>query len=189
MQPREGGCCSSTSIFQVDFCFNTQPRGGGCSFIDFSRPGCAAFQHTAARRRLHSAEFNLGSNQPCFNTQPRGGGCKIPINSATVKKWFQHTAARRRLPFLHDSKKQEIEVSTHSRAEAAASKNSFKINHLLSFNTQPRGGGCTTIDQKLFRSWQFQHTAARRRLSNKNHGGNRGSVRFNTQPRGGGCKR
>ena len=33
------------------------------------------FQHTAARRRLHSDHF-FKTNIVCFNTQPRGGGCR-----------------------------------------------------------------------------------------------------------------
>ena len=38
-------------------------------------------------------------------------------------------------------------------------------NQLLPrFNTQPRGGGCVTLDQPVEIKGEFQHTAARRRL-------------------------
>ncbi len=76
------------------------------------------FQHTAARRRLLYF-FPTNSRTFCFNTQPRGGGCK-------------------------DILKEEVtgQVSTHSRAEAAA----FLLDYLRKLN------------------FQFQHTAARRRL-------------------------
>ena len=55
-----------------------------------------------------------------FNTQPRGGGC------------FD---ASRVVPVAN--------VSTHSRAEAAAKKSEPIIKLSTSFNTQPRGGGCS----------------------------------------------
>ncbi len=55
-------------------------------------------------------------------------------------------------------------VSTHSRAEAAAPCSQMHNVLLMSFNTQPRGGGC--VDRTGFRPRD---------------------ERFNTQPRGGGC--
>ena len=77
-------------------------------------------------------------------------------------------------------------VSTHSRAEAAAPQKIFPINRHISFNTQPRGGGCLLENGYTRSRWvvsthsraeaaadlsevfaavnQFQHTAARRRL-------------------------
>ena len=55
--------------------FNTQPRGGGCSFN---------------RGRAKSEKVS-------FNTQPRGGGCRSRLVNTYYKKAFQHTAARRRL--------------------------------------------------------------------------------------------
>ena len=58
----------------------------------------------------------------------------------------------------------------------------------LSFNTQPRGGGCGFLRESINSNNLFQHTAARRRLLSA---GNVASLkqRFNTQPRGGGCIR
>ncbi len=55
-----------------------------------------------------------------FNTQPREGGCKAVVKVLLTTLMFQHTAARRRLHtiFLYDTFL--INVSTHSRAKAAA---------------------------------------------------------------------
>ena len=102
----------------------------------------ALFQHTAARRRLPNFFLCL-SCRKSFNTQPRGGGCLPLSKKNTILSVFQHTAARRRLlttqkpskiifQFQHTAARRRL-LSTHSRAEAAAG----------SFNTQPRGGGCS----------------------------------------------
>ena len=57
-------------------CFNTQPPEGGCFKMYLGHFFPVKFQHTAARRRLHTNKF------------------------VSIKKWkFQHTAARRRLHF------------------------------------------------------------------------------------------
>ena len=58
-----------------------------------------------------------------FNTQPREGGCHPDRNPTGVEMMFQHTAARRRLLTKSDYMASLIEVSTHSRAKAAAGKN------------------------------------------------------------------
>ncbi len=55
---------------------------------------------------------------------------------------FQHTAARRRLQMLPTILISNLTVSTHSRAEAAATATFKRHRANLSFNTQPRGGGC-----------------------------------------------
>ena len=99
---------------------NTQPRGGGCLSVLSLAMGIIMFQHTAARRRL----LNLNPQyrpRLRFNTQPRGGGCLKYVL------------------FVLD-----YNVSTHSRAEAAA----------------------TVACMFMGFAW-FQHTAARRRLLNK----------------------
>ena len=59
------------------FCFNTQPRGGGCNYFKQNIVGDVEFQHSAARRRL-----------------PNGTSAAMPA------ALFQHSAARRRLPQL-----------------------------------------------------------------------------------------
>ena len=58
----------------------------------------------------------------------------------------------------------EMIVSTHSRAEAAALYGIFCISGAISFNTQPRGGGCPGFSFLVMAAYMFQHTAARRRL-------------------------
>ena len=122
--------------------FNTQPREGGCVQSVFLDNTPIQFQHTAARRRLLNSMFNHSSYNPSFNTQPREGGCDLAYIGNILIAWvsthsrakaaafvttmvspsltFQHTAARRRLLI----------------------KNSFIIFKFLSFNTQPREGGC-----------------------------------------------
>ena len=76
------------------------------------------FQHTAARRRLLVLKIK-------------------PIAPVL----FQHTAARRRLHRCELCQSSRLRVSTHSRAEAAATADELKEQGLM-----------------------FQHTAARRRL-------------------------
>ena len=99
--------------------FNTQPREGGCLKEDLFFIGWIVFQHTAARRRLRRRS-----------------------RLYTLDKKFQHTAARRRLPLLKRLDARETQVSTHSRAKAAAF-----VKIIANFDQQ-----------------KFQHTAARRRL-------------------------
>ena len=86
------------------------------------------FQHTAARRRLHvwiSTQIALMAR---FNTQPRGGGCPKVRTDAAKRHMFQHTAARRRLQLRRWLTAASREVSTHSRAEAAAPTLYFDLN-------------------------------------------------------------
>ena len=143
--------------------FNTQPHGGGCLHKPILPLTNHRFQHTAARRRL-----------------------LFPTAELTIGGEFQHTAARRRLlGGLAENKVTEgvsthsrteaaaplapdltriVGVSTHSRTEAAAITLTVTLCFLLSFNTQPHGGGCHYDKDEL---WLI--------------------ARFNTQPHGGGC--
>ena len=144
------------------------------------------FQHTAARRRLHSCGSILLVNSWRFNTQPPEGGCiatntNLPIcNSFNTQPpeggcihagrvrilslTFQHTAARRRLQGKQIAQSSGRAVSTHSRPKAAASLccNTQRITKC--FNTQPPEGGCD--NQAVSKS---------------------SSAGFNTQPPEGGC--
>ena len=122
------------------------------------------FQHTAARRRLLIVAMFFYCLIFGFNTQPRGGGCNTAAGSIWGKLLFQHTAARRRLHNVDKSKILTIDVSTHSRAEAAA-----------------------PISVRPLPNFMFQHTAARRRLPVVLMAQIRKFACFNTQPRGGGC--
>ena len=99
------------------------------------------FQHTAARRRLRGLNA-FSVMRFCFNTQPRGGGCFSTNKIIISKTMFQHTAARRRLLGLRSHEPAILDVSTHSRAEAAAPDPTNRQGQKKGFNTQPRGGGC-----------------------------------------------
>ena len=145
-------------------CFNTQPRGGGCSQMN-----------------------NKPEAQMKVSTHSRAEAAALCIaGSAPTKKPFQHTAARRRLHLKISGLTAAQEVSTHSRAEAAATfiviwqvlstmfqhtaaRRRLQLSRplsppVLSFNTQPRGGGCRLPVGGFRAISPFQHTAARRRL-------------------------
>ena len=141
-QPRGGGCHASHITLSGEMGFNTQPRGGGCFLAWASIGAFGEFQHTAARRRLQTALLDARLRLR-FNTQPRGGGCKLSLTVRLSLIAFQHTAARRRLPFDNYIPPINVEVSTHSRAEAAALQKFSRAWRAGGFNTQPRGGGCS----------------------------------------------
>ena len=75
------------------------------------------------------------------STHSRAEAAAKASNKASLQIRFQHTAARRRLQKRLKTKADPILVSTHSRAEAAAIFFISEIDN-ISFNTQPRGGGC-----------------------------------------------
>ena len=172
--------------YEDDACFNTQPRGGGCRLRAVFYWRIRMFQHTAARRRLLLAGLPTSQFIACFNTQPRGGGCRLDTTKDLIA---------------------EI-VSTHSRAEAAATNGKLPYQEILFQHTAAR--------RRLLGKFEifsilllFQHTAARRRLLNQDCDGkichtvsthSRAEAAaigfekkedisggFNTQPRGGGC--
>ena len=116
-QPPEGGCGQPERCAPPLCRFNTQPPEGGCHNDRWAHYRIIMFQHTAARRRLHTA-IPTKWKPICFNTQPPEGGCMTmlmrqgvsavsthsrPKAAALIqkrtahKRWFQHTAARRRL--------------------------------------------------------------------------------------------
>ena len=123
------------------------------------------FQHTAARRRL-----------VLFTTM------------SAMRFRFQHTAARRRLEKPCARSPMAMPVSTHSRPKAAGSQQFANTADQRSFNTQPPEGGwacgllvCFPLEVSthsrpkaaglngivaMVDDW-FQHTAARRRLAEK----------------------
>ena len=76
---------------------STHSRAEAAAQIVFLTIKAIWFQHTAARRRLRAGSGPECIFCCCFNTQPRGGGC---ITTSYLCR--------------------EGEVSTHSRAEAAA---------------------------------------------------------------------
>ena len=99
------------------------------------------FQHTAARKRL----LQILRRDPIALWFQHTAARKR-LQQATRKTYFcamfQHTAARKRLPNLILMQAAGLEVSTHSRAEAAACGITGMKALVSSFNTQPRGSGC-----------------------------------------------
>ena len=99
------------------------------------------FQHTAARRRLLSSSWLfLPFTIVSTHSRAEAAAKYLPVQTF-YKMVFQHTAARRRLRFL-----------------------SIGVRPTNSFNTQPRGGGCSPRPVEQKHQARFQHTAARRRL-------------------------
>ena len=100
--------------------FNTQPPEGGCFdivFVDYI--GIMVSTHSRVEAAA-SLKVIISSVLNGFNTQPRGGGCEANIPLIKGANMFQHTAARRRLHTDCASDLDVVQVSTHSRAEAAA---------------------------------------------------------------------
>ena len=148
-------------------CFNTQPRRGGCLPTIKSNNIDIVSTHSRAEAAAVIFLFFLARFLG-FNTQPRRGGCKKVSKCKRRKKLFQHTAAQRRLRlitvfysfplplFQHTAAQRRLQdnatrlkqlqaVSTHSRAEAAARKQSNYQSCKCCFNTQPRRGGCSEL--------------------------------------------
>ena len=119
-QPHGGGCASENSFYLRIEGFNTQPREGGCNSSLLTLPFKLRFNTQPREGGCIGGKFRR-NRLWCFNTQPREGGCKIDVITRSVIDLFQHTAARRRLPYAMLVIKTSIEVSTHSRAKAAAS--------------------------------------------------------------------
>ena len=120
--------------------FNTQPPEGGWATGANSSLYWAAFQHTAARRRLDK---------------------KLSKNSADNP--FQHTAARRRLGRLKSIYQKHRRFNTQP-PEGGWNDMSVRSFRWDGFNTQPPEGGWPVDSFRRRRSRTFQHTAARRRL-------------------------
>ena len=139
-QPPEGGWQCLRQFMIRNVCFNTQPPEGGwvirrvgpsaTSVSTHSRPKAAgsstgqyakrraAFQHTAARRRLG---FDLATNYSPELFQHTAARRRLARGRQRLgaKPEFQHTAARRRLAPYFNEKKKPVFVSTHSRPKAA----------------------------------------------------------------------
>ena len=116
-----------------------------------------------------------------FNTQPPEGGCPSANCRTAEHSGFQHTAARRRL-------------DTNQKCPA----------HCESFNTQPPEGGCSRLkpsgcltsvsthsrpkaaaptSSASIRLYEFQHTAARRRLVRRGRSGAASGVSTHSRPK------
>ena len=101
---------------------------------------------------------------------------------------FQHTAARRRLPAVTNDLITLADVSTHSRAEAAANGSHYVAMKPICVSTHSRAeAAAMEVVNLTAQGLLFQHTAARRRLPRLNERYMLTKRCFNTQPRGGGC--
>ena len=123
------------------------------------RRKAARFQHTAARRRLR-ARLGASHEQSRFNTQPPEGG------------WLSGS--------LHPA---VPAVSTHSRPKAAAVSRSA-APAAACFNTQPPEGGCFSCFGRGFR--QPVSTHSRPKAAGIRGASTAPTFRFNTQPPEGG---
>ena len=95
-QPPEGGWAKRGLAVGLFDGFNTQPPEGGwfCGGAACSYP--AAFQHTAARRRLETSIRSFGYRfEVSTHSRPKAAGKLTTVRPLFTM--FQHTAARRRL--------------------------------------------------------------------------------------------
>ena len=141
-QPPEGGWYpAADGRVRVGRGFNTQPPEGGWLKLQFAIGRNYPFQHTAARRRL-----------------------VFRFLKPNVHVSFQHTAARRRLVFAASRQGQASDVSTHSRPKAAGMTDDIlAMRVMVSTHSRPKAAGRPLVCL-VAASYQFQHTAARRRL-------------------------
>ena len=110
-----------TNVVPFGACFSTCSRAKAAA-VQAHQFSKLIFVSTHSRAEAAARSIRaLVRVSACFNTQPRGGGCDLTRIVGELTTWFQHTAARRRLPNYDDSKFMAPSVSTHSRAEAAAS--------------------------------------------------------------------
>ena len=142
------------------------------------------FQHTAARRRLETA-----NRLPCikrgFNTQPPEGGWSFGQFVLHIFFLFQHTAARRRLGNDYGCLRQPCTVSTHSRPKAAGQfKGKKALLELVSTHSRPKAAGITQLAARItdLVSTHSRPKAAGQQLGNHALP----VVCFNTQPPEGG---
>ena len=100
-----------------------------------------------------------------FNTQPPEGGWVSMPKTFAKNILFQHTAARRRLDGKGKTYYVGSRVSTHSRPKAAGTfLTDSKGRLIVSTHSRPKAAGPLRKLALCF-IFQFQHTAARRRLA------------------------
>ena len=140
------------------------------------------------------------------HSRPKAAG--ICPSFGMDRRMFQHTAARRRLVSPGNAHAPVIFVSTHSRPKAAGPTvpHRRELEHRFNtqppeggwkafdvdmsdfsgFNTQPPEGGWLQCSLTIWTNYQFQHTAARRRLVRGDAAPLGADFSFNTQPPEGG---
>ena len=103
-----------------------------------------AFQHTAARRRLRSAAI-FAVIASAVSTHSRAEAAAKQISRVRGVPFVSTHSRAEAAAYSENLTGKRSIVSTHSRAEAAAFS-CYCINpFVISFNTQPRGGGCLDL--------------------------------------------
>ena len=183
-QPPEGGWHSQGCPQPLIRCFNTQPPEGGWVGQP-EQPSQPTAVSTHSRPKAAGGGFVRQRQMGVVSThsRPKAAGF-IQAQDYGEYEEFQHTAARRRLEryaprpdfparfntqppeggWLRSDKALPLpDVSTHSRPKAAGLyKNAHHPQPPVSTHSRPKaaGKGCITS----LEAYQFQHTAARRRL-------------------------
>ena len=114
----EAAACRSWWSLIMAFNVSTHSRAEAAAYIDDPGIIVDTFQHTAARRRL-LRWVRYTARTLRFNTQPRGGGCWLVFELLKWQKVSTHSRAEAAATTTCASVG-ETTVSTHSRAEAAA---------------------------------------------------------------------
>ena len=121
------------------------------------------FQHTAARRRLPAQSYH-GNLYFDVSTHSRPKAAAEQVNQS-LKDTIVSTHSRPKAAAIIGVPTIPYKiVSTHSRPKAAAATKITLFSIFLSFNTQPPEGGCFVRGVCSKYQYEFQHTAARRRL-------------------------
>ena len=121
--------------------FNTQPREGGCQGIFLHDSKEKVSTHSRAKAAADIAAFLITYSNVSTHSRAKAAACQSGsvkfckilfqhtaarrrllnnANNTNMPFLFQHTAARRRLLFFTIKVRQHSQVSTHSRAKAAA---------------------------------------------------------------------
>ena len=110
----------------------------------------------AGRGQCHDVAWRLVST----HSRPKAAGC---FNSKLICfKGFQHTAARRRLD--HDSAKQSRRQCFNTQPPEGGWTGRLKLGSENHVSTHSRPKAAAQKLRRLESDFQFQHTAARRRL-------------------------
>ena len=142
-QPPEGGWRLANDGWRYRCRFNTQPPEGGWFRAGESCAGDCLFQHTAARRRLED------------------------VRHAQHRYWWVSTHSRPKAAGREVYRASlNTLVSTHSRPKAAGEANRHHgITANVSTHSRPKAAGAPDVIEEI--DFEFQHTAARRRLGSK----------------------
>ena len=165
-RPKAAGNQFITACENILVSTHSRPKAAGEVIVPL-RAILNRFQLTAARRRLGVAKPPMPTQPGCFNSQPPEGGWSRRCGGSCGSGMFQLTAARRRLGSYRPTPGNTQSVSTHSRPKAAGFYRVSARYFLACFNSQPPEGGWWPKSAPRHLVWQFQLTAARRRLASE----------------------